>query len=193
MLTLPESARVFLLSLVSTFVTNTVGFCSFQHFQQQINNKREVNPKIEAGGKEKHFFVLLVVVLDIFFLKIGRKRFLLSGSHRSPHEMKSWLPLKMRPVKGGLQRQEGNFFCACACSHSSNIYISISTKRTEDKSCYAICVQFVLSVRTNMQLVWQHCFKKSWRIMLRILPSTLKAVLQQIKLLQVTLSCCRSS
>ena len=35
----------------------------------------------------------------------------------------------------------------CACSHSSNIYISISTERTEDKSCYAICVQFVFSVR----------------------------------------------
>ena len=34
----------------------------------------------------------------------------------------------------------------CACSHSSNIYISISTERTEDKSCYAICVQFVFSV-----------------------------------------------
>ena len=67
MLTLPESARVFLLSLVSTFVANSVGFCSFLLFQQQINKKREVTSKNLASGNEKHFFVCFVVVIVICF------------------------------------------------------------------------------------------------------------------------------
>lgn len=68
MLTLPESARVFLLSLVSTFVANSVGFVrSNSQFQQQINKKREVTSKNLAGGNEKHFFVCFVVVIVIFF------------------------------------------------------------------------------------------------------------------------------
>ena len=108
MRTLPESARVFLLSIATTFVTNSVGFCSFQLFQQQIYKKREVTPKNEAGGKEKYFFVCFVVV--IVFFNLAPTCFL-----EAHIEKKSLLPLKMRPLKGGFQRQECNSFGACAC------------------------------------------------------------------------------
>ena len=66
--TLPESARVFLLSLASTFVTNGVGFCSFQLFQRQINKKKRGDPpKMTRVGKRNIFLFVLLLLLLLFF------------------------------------------------------------------------------------------------------------------------------
>ena len=85
----------------------------------------------------------------------------------------------------------------CACSRSSNIYISISTERTEDKSCYGICVQFVFSVhvlcfRYGKKGKQKHatCFETLLQNELksdvaRFTTQVFKPVLQQIRMLQV--------
>ena len=44
---------------------------------------------------------------------------------------------------------------------------------------------FVKMSKKNMQLVLQHCCKKTWKAKLRVLPPTFKPFLQQIGLLQV--------